>query len=142
MSISVFFDHNKVAGRTKPQQSDRPTTPNETELTKLLLFFDPTKWSDGRNPSNPTDRPHLSATSAFTFCTILSSKCGRCHARRFSSRWAVLAVLPIEEKKVSGSRCRIFTIKSFCCQNSANTTLGRIDSDGTYFCISHCGQDD
>ena len=31
---------------------------------------------------------------------------------------------------------------SFCCQNSANTTLGRIDSDGTYFCISHCGQDD
>ena len=48
-----------------------------------------------------------------TLCTILLSKCGRCNARRFSSRWAVLAVLPIEEKKVSGSRYRIFTIKYY-----------------------------
>ena len=65
--------------------------------------------------------------------TILSSERDIYHARRFSSRWAVQIVPPIEEKKVSGSRCCIFTTKSpFYHQNTTYTMLGVFRVDGLY----------
>ena len=45
---------------------------------------------------------------------------------------------PLLTYRVSGSKCATITA-NFCCQSIVAVVHREIDTDGTYFCISHSG---